>query len=309
MGIQLFVEPRVAAPWQEFVDGKRYGEKSIALDGYVNGPPVMLLGDGTLKANFDHHCDVNRLATRSTSGQVQLALRLGLGPLLDGTKVFVNDCDQDTCLAVWLLQNAKRTTLRHSEPLINRLVWAEDALDSTGGAYPIDPDSDLMWDLTWIFEPYQQARAEGRVSDMTSNEMLTLIEAVCGRISSYTLGDGDAIRPDLRYDVIGGGPGWSMVHEVGFSARTGLFASGTKAFVAVEPMADNRWLYKIGRMSPFVQFPLPRLYVALNTAEIAASGDGPGWGGSDLIGGGPRNGSCLTPQRVQEVVNNGLQLG
>lgn len=40
--------------------------------------------------------------------------------------IYVNDPDQDSSLAVWLLENHERLTGMHSEPLINKLVAAED---------------------------------------------------------------------------------------------------------------------------------------------------------------------------------------
>lgn len=49
---------------------------SIALDGYVNvGPRFDHEGP---RVNFNHHEEVDRLATRATCGQVLMAIRQGL---------------------------------------------------------------------------------------------------------------------------------------------------------------------------------------------------------------------------------------
>jgi hypothetical protein len=117
--MQLHVEPRQIVTWREFL--KEAPDYSIALDGYVEGPPhFMSRGDSAYKkgqmgphANFNHHEGVDRLATRSTCEQVYVAIKQGFmdafkpNGKVDG-HIYVNDPDQDTCLAVWLLQNHER---------------------------------------------------------------------------------------------------------------------------------------------------------------------------------------------------------
>ena len=72
--MKLIVEPRIVKTWQSFiVEAPKY---SIALDGYVKGKP-MYDPSGPF-ANFNHHEEVDRLATRSTCGQVYVAVRQGL---------------------------------------------------------------------------------------------------------------------------------------------------------------------------------------------------------------------------------------
>lgn len=81
--------------------------KSIALDGYVRGGPQY--DDLTQHINFNHHEDVDRLATRATCGQVAIALRQGLADLIypngEEWTVYVNDCDEDVSLSWFLLCN------------------------------------------------------------------------------------------------------------------------------------------------------------------------------------------------------------
>ena len=107
--------------------------------------------------------------------------------------------------------------------------------------------------------------------------------------------------------IIGGmemaGQGWRMLVEQGPHARTSLFASGVSAFVSVLERPDGGWTYTIGRMSPFVAFPMERAYAALNEAEGTKPGP-QGWGGSNTIGGSPRGtGSRLSPADVERVIN------
>ncbi len=73
---------------------------SVALDGYVRGGPQYDLKGP--RVSFNHHEDVDRLATRSTCAQVLMSLRQGLfGRFRDAqgpqAHVWVNDCDEDVC--------------------------------------------------------------------------------------------------------------------------------------------------------------------------------------------------------------------
>jgi hypothetical protein len=60
--------------WKQFVE--TYRVQSIDLDGYVKGKP-RFNREGT-HVNFNHHKDVNRLATRCRASQVSMAFKGGL---------------------------------------------------------------------------------------------------------------------------------------------------------------------------------------------------------------------------------------
>src|SRR3989344_1321958 len=264
-------------------------------------------------SNLNHHEEVDRLATRSTSGQAYVNIKLGLldSYRVDGKvygHIFVNDPDQDTCLAVWLLQNHERIEGARSEPLINRLVDVEDLLDVTAGAYPFDPSSRIMRQLGWVFQPYTNALITGRLKRMDESEMRTTIEAVGERISKHVLGEGKEIELDTNYDRIGGGLGWAMIKELGPPARTRLFHEGIKAFVSVRGEESGSFTYSIGKMSPFVTFPVQELYAALNRMEGIPEGDSDCWGGGNTISGSPRNrGSALKPKELETAINTFLR--
>ena len=305
--IRLHVEPRLSKTWAEFlVENPPY---SIALDGYVRDAPRY--SPAGPHANFDHHAGVDRLSTRSTCMQVFMAMTLGFfdAYMRDGephAHVWVNDPDQDTCLAVWQLLNPELIrNMSVSRPL-GRLLITEDILDCTGGAYPANPDSEEMRQQAWVFEPYFEARKAGELAMMDAEEMEAVIVAVCGRISAHTTGEGKEITLDTAYDEIGGGPGWMLMVERGQHARTELFGEGVRAFISVRDNGDGSWTYSIGRMSPFVRFPLEELYELLTAAEQLPP-DAPGWGGSNTIGGSPREGgSRLPPAEVERLVNEHL---
>ncbi len=305
--IDLFVEPRVTKTWERFC--AENPPHSIALDGYVDGPPDF--SPAGPHANFDHHARVDRLSTRSTCMQVFMAVTMGLFDTFqqDGSpfaNVFVNDPDQDTCLAVWVLNNPDKCRGTRINQPVARLLIGEDILDCTGGAYPVDPDSVGMRQQAWIFEPYFDARVEGRLHTMDAAGMGSIIHQVGERIDAVLERKGGLVELDTRYDEMGGGAGWRLIVEHGAHARTALFGSGVRAFIAVRDNGNGSWTYTVGKMSPFVRFPVQELYAAFNEAEGCAGGPDC-WGGSNTIGGSPRErGSALPPLEIERIVNEVL---
>ena len=199
--INLHIEPGVTKTWETFC--KDSPPFSIALDGYVKGQPRYEPKGPFL--NLNHHEDVDRLATRSTGGQVYMYIKQRLFSTFQKEGIpyahlFVNDPDQDTSLAVYLLKNHERISGERSEPLINRLLTAEDLLDTTAGAYPFSPESDLMRDVAWIFEPYTSVLP--RLYEMDSLQMSLVIESVGERIGRYSMGKGEKRIPDTSFEEI-----------------------------------------------------------------------------------------------------------
>lgn len=298
--IELVALPGKTVSWEKFV--LEYPPYSIALDGFVSAPAMRdPLGP---RANYDHHKGVDRVTTRSTSDQVYLEINLGLFKAFqkDGVphaQVYVNDCDEDTCLAFWLLKNHERV-VGHGEPLINRLLFCEDRLDCMAGMYPFR-DSETLRQLAWVFEPYQAARREGRLSGISPEGLKSIVESVEQRITRYSLGAAGALALDGRYETIGGGSGWSFVEKTGPSARMMMAQAGISAYAM--KIGDGR--YSIGRMSVWVPFPLEEIFADLNAAEPEGLvTDTNRWGGSNTIGGSPRDtGTKLSHAQIEAVIN------
>jgi len=306
--VELIVRPREVVRWEEFLNFPGY---AIALDGYVYGPTRFSPKGPHL--NLNHHEEVDRLSTRSTSAQVMVIAKMGIlrrrfkknGSFF--AQVYVNDPDQDTAMAVWLLRNYERITGLRSEPLINRLTFAVDMLDATAGCYPFDPESKVYGDVAWIFKPYTEARLSGHLTSMNAGEMEAVIDAVGKRIDDYTLGKGEQHQLDNRYERLIEGDDWTLVREIGPDARTKMFLDGIHSFVSLRVREDGVNIYSIGSLSPCEDFPLDILYDALNAEEGILSGDTDRWGGGNTIGGSPRlRGSKLSPKEVAEVINEAL---
>lgn len=304
MAIELYIEPRKVYSWEEFCKAKP--SYSIALDGFVDASTRR--NPSGPHANFDHHSLVDRLATRSTSEQVHMEINMGLFDSfrkegIPTAQVYVNDPDEDTCLAWWLLKN-NELVRGHAQPRINRLVYCEDRLDATGGAYPFG-DTKMRRQMAWIFEPYQKARFQGKIKQLDSSEMRTIMEAVESRIERHLFGIPGEIALEGHYERLGGGKGWTLTRETGPASRIAMYHDGISAFAAlVSEKGDGSFVYALGRKSAWVQFDLPYLYQRLNEVEKDIVTDRNFWGGSDTIGGSPRDsGSRLSPQKLEEVIN------
>ncbi|MCP4181307.1 MAG: hypothetical protein GY756_26385 [bacterium] len=308
-GVNLYVLPRKEIKWSEFL--KYAPNYSIALDGFVYG--MSRFNTEKCIVNFNHHEEVNRMATRSTCAQVYMALRQGLMESFNENNtpklnIFVNDSDQDVSLSVWLLNNHDKISSRRVTPLINRLVFTEDILDTTSGAYPFDPNSKQMQELEWIFEPYTKLRTSFQLFSMNDIEIAETILSVSKRIDKYCNGKNGLTSLDLRFDKLGGGKNWTLIKEIGGAARTGLYHTGIRAYISVYKIKNNTYTYSIGKMSQFDKFPIKKLYKVLNNAENLSHSSSNSWGGGDIIGGSPRlTGSTIPPKEIEKIVNNYLK--
>lgn len=321
MSVVLFMEPKTPPiTWKRFC--RVAPPFAVAVDGYVADAPKFCPRRAKRQknpqaepeffgpmANFNHHEKVSRLETRATCAQILLAIRQGFfetfrngeGPIVNA---FANDCDQDVCTSIFLLENPVLVT-NTVNPLINRLVYVEDMMDSTAGAYPFPKDLITLQHFAWVFEPYTQFRLSGGLDQRNAKQFETVVWDVVHRIQDHVLGRGKTLPLDTQYNVLDHGTGWSMVEEIGAQARTGMFADGIKAFLSVRPRSDGRFNYIIGRMSQFIPVDIPQIMIALNKAEQATNEDR--WGCGTTIGGSSRiTGSKLKPSEVKEVMEKDI---
>lgn len=305
MSIDLIVNTKISGmSWEHFLtESPAY---SIALDGFVNVGPRF--DSAKMMVNFNHHEEVDRLATRATCAQVLMAIRQGIfssfrdinGPRAN---VFVNDCDEDVCTSWFLLHNY-HLAIGTMNPMINKLVAMEDALDSTAGAYPFPADLPALQELAWVFEPYRQFRMNGGLEKRNSDSFKSIILDVEHRIMSYITGHGKSIPLDTRYEIIGSSNGISMVKEVGSHARTGMFSDGIKAYISVRERQDGNFTYTIGKLSPFVNLDLVKLTEFLNNGLDTSVSENDKWGGGNNIMGSPRiAGSKIKPIDLLNYAN------
>lgn len=301
--VTLNVRPCIAPlTWEEFC--RTHPQRSVALDGYVYGGPKWNIAEK--QVNFNHHEEVDRLATRSTCSQVLIAFRQGLSSFLRSDvdyrpQIFVNDCDEDVCLSVWMLSNPHMVT-NSMNPRLNRMVHVEDMMDATGGAYPFHQDLPFLSEMAWVFEPYRIFRKSNGLQRRDAVEFKAVISDTGRRIETYLVGNAGMLTLDTEYTTLKRGKGWVMVCDSGAHARTAMFSEGATAFVEVRPRDAGGWDYTVGKMTPISDFPVSSILEGLNQQEGLVSASDR-WGGGDMIGGSPRvAGSKLSPDQVFEAV-------
>jgi hypothetical protein len=310
--INLIAQPRKSLSWEEFL--KLDTGPSVSLDGYCHDAPNY--SEATKHVNFDHHHGVVREATMSTAEQVYMAIKGGLyesfkKDAVPFANVYINDCDQDTCLAIFILENYKFFEGASSIPHFNRLLNIDSKFDITGGAYPVNLRDELLEKHAWVFEPYTNIRKSGELATASAEVMMNCVEAVCARIHKFILGEAERIEMDTRHEILRTSSylkGFFLVKETGGnSARYHLFSKGMNAFISVVAQkSDGKYVYSIGRKSRYIPFPIQEFFVLLNNKEGLTRQNG--WGGSDIIGGSSRElGSSLNPDEVFDLIEEYLQ--
>ncbi len=283
---------------------------SMAIDGYVNvGPRFDPNGP---RVNFNHHEEVDRLATRATCEQVLISIRQGLFDRFrkdnrPTATVYANDCDEDVCTSWYLLKNfvLVENTINL---LTNKLVGIEGLMDATAGAYPLSPDLDILQTLNWIFEPYRRFRVSGQIDRRDAGEFQMIVSLVEARIKEYLAGNADKKPLDVNYDPIRQGTGWTMTREIGLNAKSGMFHDKIHAYVCFRERPNGRWSYTIGRMSQYVPFNVLNHLRRLSEAELIKDPASRPFGGGNTIGGCDRAlGSTQNPDEVFEVVEAGVR--
>lgn len=307
MAIELFVEPRKTYTWKEFKEN--FGSHSIALDGFVDDKTIE--DDRGPYANYDHHSKSPRSATLSTCMQVNEAINMGLFDTfrVDGiphANIYINDPDEDTCLSWWQIQRHELVR-GHGTPRINRVVAIEDKMDRHAGAYPLG-DTKLRRQMAWIFAPYNNVRFSGELATMGEDGMRNVVEAVCSRVSKHVFDEGEELSLEGQYERIGGGPGWAFVKETGAASRIAIYNDNIVAGVRlVAEKEDGSYVYSYWRNSKWTPFSVPKLYRILNKLEGGVVTETNKHGGSDTVGGSPREtGSFVPPTELEKVINEKL---
>lgn len=297
---RLMVHPRETVTFEEFE--QRAPGPAVALDGYVIGP-TRWSPAGT-HASFDHHADVDRFSTRATCEQVALALRSRFslvtgdgGRPRDGLTVHVNDPDPDVSLSWWLLCHPALV----DHPAVRTLVDLEGAVDSSGGtAAPGDPA--VLEVLAWVAEPW--ARRRDDVANMTAEEMAEVIAECAERMDAVVAGRPGRVPLSASYETLAEEAGvWAVVEHHPL-ARARVVVDGAEVVVAVRPgPVAGTQAVSVAKGAPWVDVDLDLVWAELNDAEGIAPEERDRWGGSDLVGGSPRErGTRLAPGEVCRLV-------
>lgn len=293
----IHVLPRQTLAWSELP------ENSITLDGIVLGGPLF---DPVRRClNFDHHDGVVREATMSTCMQVLFAIKGGLMELFPAhslVHIFINDTDQDTSLAVWLLLHFEMFVGTKSIPHVSRLIALTDRLDITGGAFPMDLSDELLGHHGWVFECYARFRTSGALAIADAFALASNLEATLGRLNAFLMNESGSTPLNTEHKILFDHPKFKIVDEIGGNdARYYLFGHGMNAFISiVAHRPDGRLVVSVGRRSRYIPIPVPRLFDRFNEAEGRTRANG--FNGSDIIGGSSRkDGTSHSWERLRDL--------
>jgi hypothetical protein len=295
-------------------DAAALGARVILLDGAGDFGP--LIDNEKQLYNLDHHAGCERLFTLSTCEQALLLVQSGLELSEGDWRLYANDPDLDTVLALWCLLNHRRVRELRAEArdVLLPLFRLEGAIDANG------PELARLCGLpTRLLEETQRRidslLARERRLKQTGSwgsknayaytlEILRALDAL-----AYTRDDfGDYTRIEEVYGHVEVAP---RRVAVACRDRSGIYTveqhlksrwGDQLSIIALENQPGN---YTLRRLSSVAGPQLEPAYELLNRVDAAVDGRPPGkrWGGSKDIGGSPRpGGTKLAPDEVLEIL-------
>jgi hypothetical protein len=311
--IDFIAEPGVVKTWDQFLtENPNY---SIALDGYVSDEPKEDLKN--FKMNLDHHYKVKRFDTPATCAQAYDKIKNGLFDIfsINGkpeAKLYINHPDQDVALSIYLFKNYKYLNTEKQSAL-EELVKLEDKLDRTAGLCDIDINSEIFEKLAWVFQPYSDCKNFGFLDNLSSKQMINIINNIEARITNYIFGTAKKLKADGKYDVAYKNEklDWAMIIESGTYSKTKAYNDGIKSFVSVREKIDekkqiipNNYVYLLFNLSLNTRYNQEEIYKILNKEEGIKENNKDRWGGNEF-GGSPRiKGSRISPNRLKTIIND-----
>ncbi|MBI4437957.1 hypothetical protein HY631_03345 [Candidatus Uhrbacteria bacterium] len=301
MPIIYHMEPtRPPMSWEAFC--RETPERSIAVDGFVDGPPSFDLA--SLHFNFDHHRGPTRIAMLCSAEQVREAIHDGLLELLESdardTHVFMNDNDPDVALSKFALDHPWIVKPKLGSA-VNRLFWLVGMMDKRSGLIDLPGEIDIIGKAAWMFEAYWEYRLTGAIDRKVASEHLRVLADVEGRIGDFVAGRGESAPIQDAYETLYRGSGYEIVREYGPHCRMKMARRGLRAFVSARQTPEDRWVYTLCRYSPFIYwFPVPEIAEALNQDEDPDVL----FGGGDTVYGNARGrGSTRDPREIARAID------
>jgi hypothetical protein len=294
---------------------RKYPKGTIFLDGVAAGEPFMDAARGIY--NLDHHEGCVRAFTLAACEQAMVLIRKGLDLDGDHWKVWANEPDLDTVLAVWLLLNHRRiddngSTVRQK---IMPVVRLQGVIDAHGFE---------LKELTGFPNELQES-AQGIIDGLRGRELRLKQDSRWGEIDflEFTMASLAEID-ELVYTPLD----FEDAHAIEELARERILpqriavACRSEAGIyeveeQLRDLHDDRLgllilekepgTYTLRQVDPFLPVGLDSLYQRLNLLDPAVDGDAR-WGGSGEIGGSPRRtGTGLDLSRIMAICRSVYQ--
>jgi hypothetical protein len=309
--LRVILDPAMAASKS---DAAALGDRVILLDGAGTFGP--LLDNDRKLYNLDHHQGCERLFTLATCEQALLLVHSGLDLSEGDWRLYANDPDLDTSLALWCLLNHRR--LRELRPeardVLLPLLRLEGATDANGPelarlcGLPSDVLDQTQARIDELLVQERELKQAGAWSKKDvyayTLEMLREIDAMVYMEEDF----GDYTRIEEVYGHVEVAP---RRVAVVCRDRSGIYTveqhlkthwGDQLSIIALENQPGH---YTLRRLSSLAGPGLQPAYELLNRIDPAVDGRPPGkrWGGSHDIGGSPRpRGTQLSSAEMIEIL-------
>ncbi|MBI5592024.1 MAG: hypothetical protein HY881_16285 [Deltaproteobacteria bacterium] len=291
---------------------------TIYLDGVAQIGP--LLDHARQVYNFDHHEGCVRLFTLSTCEQVLLILKKGLDLCSRDWKIFANDPDLDTILAVWLLLNHIRINERESirENILIPLVRLQGIIDSLGlemkvlAAFPPEHLNQSQQIIDRLRRKEVQIKKDGQWEqtdflEYTAGVLCEIDQIVYeSKKMGKLLGVEELARvnlPDNRVAVV-------LQSDMGIYEIEPQLKKIYGGNIGMAILRKSQTTYTVRQVDPFLKGTLEDVYEKLNFMDpsVKYRNMNNKWGGSSDIGGSPReSGTRLTPEEICKAFREAFQ--
>jgi membrane protease YdiL (CAAX protease family) len=291
---------------------------TIYLDGVAQAEPFM---DHEKQIyNFDHHEGCLRPFTLSTCEQVLVMILKGLDLRGREWKVFANEPDLDSILAIWLILNHLRIQQKDAGRMqsLYALVRLEGIIDSHGLEMTefsgLPPDllirTKKMIDYLRAEEIDLKKKALWEQEDRLEHTVLILQKLDRIIYRSHDLADFKELKELARVELAGGRIAVVVEAELGIYELEPYLHRiyGESLGLAILKKAEG--LYTLRRLDPFMPGDLDDVYRILNYRDpgVRCRTNNHRWGGSGDIGGSPRGISTkLSPGEIAQACRDAFQ--
>ncbi len=284
----------------------------IYLDGVAQCEPFMDLEKHVY--NFDHHEGVVRPFTVATCEQVLVMVMKGMDLRGRDWKIYANEPDLDTILAIWLLLNHVRLNQKAPDDLkgLYTLVRLESVIDAHGlemihlSGLPLNLLNKTRKIIDYLREEEIDLKrhAMWEESDFLEHTALVLqkIDRLIYRSDEFL--DFQDLRELARVEIVNNRFAVAVTSPQGIYEIEPFLARLYGENLAIVILQNESGGYTLRRMDHFMPGDLKPIYRKLNFMDpvVRCRATKNQWGGSGDIGGSPRGvGTRLTALEISQA--------
>jgi hypothetical protein len=291
---------------------------TIYLDGVAQSEPFMDLEKQIY--NFDHHENCMRPFTLSTCEQAFVMTLKGMDLRGRDWRVFANEPDLDTVLAIWLILNHVRIQQKEFSGLnrLSALVRLEGIIDSHGlemtalSGFPpkLLLNTNKMVDYLRADEVDLKSKGMWKETDFLKHTSLILHKVDRIIYKSEELDDVKDVKELARVEIVNNRIAVVVETQLGIYELEPYLNRMYGESLGLVILKKEEATYTLRSWDPFMPGDLNTVYNTLNFVDPAVRGrvNGNKWGGSSDIGGSPReSGTKLTPQDIAKACRDAFQ--